>query len=111
MARLRLGYSPFIPTFASFLLAALWGLSVFAGWALEAFCAGDEFALACSRRLDVFSTVSGWFAALAAGCTAAAWLLPRARHDARTFNRLIGVGMVFWIIAEGVLFLGGMLAR
>ncbi|NRQ35131.1 hypothetical protein HII36_25375 [Nonomuraea sp. NN258] len=108
---MRFGISPIIPTIASFLLAALWGLSVFAGWGLEAFCAGGESAPTCSQRLDSVSTVSGLFAAPAACCTAAAWLLPRSRHDPRTFGRLMAAGVAAWIVAEGVLFLGGMLAR
>jgi hypothetical protein len=57
------------------------------------------------------STLSGLFAALAGCCTAAAWLLPSARRDPRTFGLFMGAGVVSWIIAEGVLFLGGLLAR
>ncbi len=111
MARVRFGISPIIPTVASFLLAALWGLSVFAGWGLEAFCAGGETAQGCSQRLDSVSSVSGLFAVAAACCTVAAWLMPAARSDPRVFSRFMGVGVVLWIAAEGVLFLGGMLAR
>jgi hypothetical protein len=111
VARLQLRFSPIIPTIASFLLAALWALSVFAGWGLEAFCAGGEDSSTCSQRLGTVSTVSGLFAALAACCTAAAWLLPWARHDERAFGQIMGAGVVAWIVAEGVLFLGGMLVR
>ncbi|MGN9843438.1 hypothetical protein ACTMTI_35460 [Nonomuraea sp. H19] len=111
MARVQLRFSPIIPTIASFLLAALWGLSVFAGWGLEAFCAGGESSSTCSQRLGTVSTVSGLFAALAACCTAAAWLIPSSRHDPRTFGRVMGAGVVSWIVAEGVLFLGGLLVR
>ncbi|TMR89397.1 hypothetical protein [Nonomuraea basaltis] len=111
MVRVWLQFSPIIPTIASFLLAALWGLSVFAGWGLEAFCAGGESSSTCPQRLDRVSTVSGLFAALAAACTAAAWLLPWARHDPRAFGRVMGAGVVAWIVAEGVLFFGGLLAR
>ncbi|MGI5285957.1 hypothetical protein ACQEVF_21850 [Nonomuraea polychroma] len=111
MARLHIRFSPIIPTIASFLLAALWGLSVFAGWGLEAFCAGGQDSSLCSQRLGTVSTVSGLFAALAACCTAAAWLLPSARDDTRAFTRIMGAGVVSWIVAEGVLFLGGMLVR
>ncbi|MFI9596896.1 hypothetical protein [Nonomuraea sp. NPDC052265] len=111
MARLRLGFSPMIPTIASSLLAALWGLSVFAGWGLEAFCAGGEPSSACSRRLGTVSTVSGLFAAVAACSTLAAWLIPASRQDPRTFGRLIGAAVGAWIVAGGVLFLGGLFAR
>ncbi|WP_214326460.1 hypothetical protein [Nonomuraea sediminis] len=108
MARVRLGFSPIIPTIASFLLAALWGLSVFAGWGLQAFCDGS---VSCADRLGSVSTISGLFAVLAACCTAAAWLVPASRHDQRTFSLVMGAAVVAWVIAEGVLFLGGMIAR
>ncbi|QYC45363.1 hypothetical protein Nocox_39065 [Nonomuraea coxensis DSM 45129] len=109
MARARVRVSPVIPTIASFLLAALWGLSVFAGWGLEAFCAGGDGD--CSRRLGMFATVSGLFAMLAACCTAAAWLLPVSRADLRVFGRVMGAAVLAWVVAEGVLFVGGLLAR
>ncbi|HEX4814724.1 MAG TPA: hypothetical protein VFV66_18445 [Nonomuraea sp.] len=111
MVRVQVRFSPVIPTIASVLLAALWGLSVFAGWGLAAFCTGGESSSGCSQRLGAVSTVSGLFAALAACCTAAAWLLPWARHDSRAFGHVMGAGLLAWIVAEGVLFLGGLLAR
>ncbi|MEU7894408.1 hypothetical protein AB0B45_16300 [Nonomuraea sp. NPDC049152] len=97
--------SPVIPTVASLLLAALWGLSVFAGWGLEAFCTDGETSAACAERLDGASTLSGWFAMLAALLTVGAWVFP-AR-----FAVLIGGAVVAWLVAEGVLFVGGMLSR
>ncbi|MFD1939160.1 MULTISPECIES: hypothetical protein [Nonomuraea] len=97
--------SPVIPTVASLLLAALWGLSVFAGWGLEAFCTDGETSVACAERLDSVSTLSGLFAVLAAFLTVSAWLFP-AR-----FAVLIGSAVLAWVIAEGVLFVGGMLAQ
>ncbi|MEU0570538.1 hypothetical protein ABZ297_34820 [Nonomuraea sp. NPDC005983] len=111
MARVRFGISPIIPTIASFLLAAFWGLSVFAGWGLEAFCTGDEPVVGCSERLESVSFVSAWFAVLAACFTAGAWLIPASRNDQVVFTRLMGVSVAAWIVAEGVLFLGGLLAR
>ncbi|MEO3891177.1 hypothetical protein [Nonomuraea sp. B5E05] len=111
MVRVRLRFSPIIPTVASFLLAALWGLSVFAGWGLQAFCAGGESMARCSQRLGTVSTLSGVFAVIAACCTVAAWLLPWSRHDPRTFGHLMGAGVLFWIVAGAVLFVGGLLAR
>jgi hypothetical protein len=111
VARVQLGFSPIIPTIASFLLAALWGLSVFAGWGLEAFCAGGESSAACRQRLDTVSTVSALFAVFAACCTVTAWLVPSSRHDSRMFGRVMGAGVSSWIVAEGVLFLGGLLVR
>ncbi|MFE3451149.1 hypothetical protein ACFXJ8_19730 [Nonomuraea sp. NPDC059194] len=97
--------SPVIPTVASLLLAALWGLSVFAGWGMEAFCTDDETSVACAERLDGVSTFSGLFAVIAAFLTVGAWLFP-AR-----FAVLIAGAVLAWLVAEGVLFVGGMLAR
>ncbi|MEV4077603.1 hypothetical protein ACGFJC_51040 [Nonomuraea fuscirosea] len=109
--RVQLRFSPVIPTIASFLLAALWALSVFAGWGAQAFCAGGEAASLCSQRLSTVSAVSGLFAVLAACCTVAAWLLPWPRHQPQAFARLMGAGVLAWVVAEGVLFLGGLLVR
>jgi hypothetical protein len=123
VSRVWLGISPIIPTIASLLLAALWGLSVFAGWGLQAFCSGGESAPACSARLATVAAVSGLFAVAAACCTAAAWLIPMlmpvsmpvpvsgAGRTSRVFGRFMGAGLAAWVAAEGVLFLGGLLAR
>ncbi|WP_084965717.1 hypothetical protein [Thermoactinospora rubra] len=108
---MRLSVSPVLPTVASFLLAALWGLSVFAGWGLEAFCADGEAARPCAERLGAASMVSSVFAVLAALCTAGAWTVPAARRDERVFGRFMGAGVAAWVVAVGVLFVGGMLAR
>ncbi|MER7503278.1 hypothetical protein AB0L05_13045 [Nonomuraea pusilla] len=104
---MRLGFSPLLPTVAGLLLAALWGLSVFAGWGVEAFCAGDESPSSCSERFGAVSSASALFAAVAAICTLAAWL----RREGRAFGFLIGAGLACWVVAEGVLFLGGMLVQ
>ncbi|WP_327089078.1 hypothetical protein OIE66_00200 [Nonomuraea sp. NBC_01738] len=104
---MRLGFSPMIPTIASFLLAALWGLSVFAGWGIAAFCGPGS--PQCEQRLEAVAGVSGLFAVLAAVCTAAAWVIPAARRDQRVFTLYMGSACAAWIVAEGVLFLGGLL--
>ncbi|MFF5208034.1 hypothetical protein [Streptosporangium sp. NPDC000396] len=92
---------------ASLLLAALWGLSVFAGWGLDAFCSDG----ACADRLGGFVRVSGLFAVVAACCTAGAWLAPAARRDEGRFMALMSVAVAAWVIAEGVVFVGGMIVR
>ncbi|GAA0435356.1 hypothetical protein GCM10010160_73050 [Acrocarpospora corrugata] len=99
----RAWVSPVIPMVASLLLAALWGLSVFAGWGLEAFCSDGESRRACAQRLDMVSTVSGLFAVIAASATAAALLTRR--------GGLLPVAVVAWVAAEAVLFIGGMVAQ
>ncbi|MFI6817085.1 hypothetical protein ACIBG7_32135 [Nonomuraea sp. NPDC050328] len=104
---MRLGFSPVLPTVASFLLAALWGLSVFAGWGLEAFCADGEASGACAERLATSNLVSGVFAVSGGACTAAAWF---SRRDERLFDRVMAVAVAAWVMAVAVLFLGGLLA-
>jgi hypothetical protein len=99
------GIPPILPTVATLLLAALWGLSVFAGWGLEAFCSDGETSLTCAERLGRVSAVSGLFAVVAACCTAAAWLIPRR------FPVLMAIAVTIWVMAEGVLFVGGQLVR
>jgi hypothetical protein len=103
----RVWISPVIPVVASLLLAALWGLSVFAGWGLEAFCPAGEAPDECGNSLGVFTVLSAVFAVTAACCTAGAWIVPGVRRDPRRFSVLMGVAVAAWIAAEGVLFVGG----
>lgn len=101
--------SPVIPTVANLLLAALWGLSVFAGWGLEAFCSAEEGSEACRERLGSVPFGSAVFAVTAALCTAGAWLGPVARRDPSRFAMLMTAALICWLVAEGVLFVGGVL--
>ncbi|GAA0946404.1 hypothetical protein [Nonomuraea longicatena] len=102
---MRLRVSPVVPTVASVLLAALWALSVFAGWSAAAFCpAGPP---ECTQQLEGIAGFSAFFAVLATVCTAAAWLMPAPRRDQRTFSLYMGSAVATWIVAESVLFLGG----
>ncbi|MEV5414044.1 hypothetical protein AB0K60_35075 [Thermopolyspora sp. NPDC052614] len=103
--------SPVIPTVANLLLAALWGLSVFAGWGLAAFCTAGEEAEACRDRLGSAAFTSGAFAVTAALCTAGAWLGPVARRDPSRFTVLMVAAVIAWVLAEGVLFVAGVLHR
>lgn len=96
---------------ANLLLAALWALSAFAGWGMEAFCAEGEPSGACARRLALASGISVGFAAVATVFGAGAWLVPRVRHDSERFTVAMAVAVVFWVGAVGVLFVGGVLAR
>lgn len=105
--KVRLGFSPLLPTVASLLLAALWGLSVFGGWGVEAFCAGGGSPSSCSERYGAVSAASVPFAVAAAVCTLAAWF----RREGPAFGFLIGAGVACWVVAEGVLFFGGMLVQ
>lgn len=103
--------SPVIPTVANLLLAALWGLSVFAGWGLEAFCSAGEGADACRERLGAVPFVSAVSAVTAALCMVGAWLGPVARRDPSRFAVLMAAALVCWVVAEGVLFVGGVLGQ
>jgi hypothetical protein len=99
--------SPVIPAVANLLLAALWGLSVFAGWGLEAFCSDGG----CVDRMGGVARTSALFAVVAACCTAGAWLAPCARRDEGRFTALMVAAVAVWIVAEGVFFVGGLIVR
>jgi hypothetical protein len=109
--RATVGISPIIPTVAGLLLAALWGLTVFAGWGLAAFCTGGESTRDCAARLDTVFLFSGLFALAAACCTAAAHLAPWVRREPARFALLMSAAVIAWLVANGVLFVGGMIAR
>lgn len=94
---------PAIPTVASLLLAALWGLSVFGGWGTEAFCSGAESSPACADRIASAILLSAVIALLAAASTAAGWLTHR--------SALLEVAVGAWVLAVGVLFVGGVVAQ
>ncbi|WP_204029619.1 hypothetical protein [Sinosporangium siamense] len=111
MTRAHMGLSPAIPTVASLLLAALWALSVFAGWGFAAFCESGDLVAECERRLGFAVTLSGVFAVVAAVCTAGAWLAFAIHRNLSRFNIGMGVAIAAWVVAEGVLFIGGMLVR
>ncbi|GAA3442535.1 hypothetical protein [Planomonospora venezuelensis] len=96
-----------IPTVANALLAALWVMSVFAGWGTKAFCSDAG----CAARMNEVALVSGLFAAVAVCCTAAAWLPPAARRDDRRLMALTGAAAAAWTAAVGTVFAGGMIVR
>ncbi len=103
--------SPVIPAVANMLLGCLWTFSVFAGWGFEAFCGSGESPDRCMDRLGVVSTLSGLFAILAACCTAAALLPPLIRRYPEKSLLLIGGATASWLIALGVLYVGGLVGR
>ncbi|MER5651324.1 hypothetical protein [Streptosporangium sp. NPDC002524] len=99
--------SPVIPVVVGLLLAALWGFSAFAGWGVEAFCSDPG----CVARLAGVVRLSSLFAAVAACCTAAALPAPGKRGAGSRFTALMTAAVVAWVIAEGVLFAGGLIVR
>ena len=107
----RAWISPVIPVVANALLAALWGLSVFAGWGLEAFCSTGEASGACRDRMGGAMALSGIVAALAVCCVVGAWAVPGVRRDRRRFSTQLAVAVATWVVAEGVLFVGGVVGQ
>ncbi|WP_440103492.1 hypothetical protein [Streptosporangium sp. H16] len=99
--------SPVIPAVASLLLAALWGFSVFAGWGFEAFCSDPG----CVAGLAGVVRLSSLFAVVAACCTVAALLAPGRRDAGSRFTALMTAAVIAWVVAEGVLFAGGLIVR
>ncbi|MFF3443119.1 hypothetical protein [Streptosporangium sp. NPDC002721] len=92
---------------ASLLLGALWGLSVFAGWGVEAFCSDPG----CVDRLGGVVRLSSLFAAVAACCTAAALLSRGPGGVGSRFTALMTAAVAAWVIAGGILFAGGLIVR
>ncbi|MBP2705599.1 hypothetical protein JOL79_17440 [Microbispora sp. RL4-1S] len=90
---------PALPMVACLLLAGLWGMSTFDGWVQNAFCSGASSSLECGDRLALVSTVSAGVALFAGMTTAAGWI---GRRD-----DLLGVAVAAWLVAVGVLFVGG----
>ncbi|GAA3410502.1 hypothetical protein GCM10018952_15300 [Streptosporangium vulgare] len=80
---------------------------MFAGWGVEAFCSDPG----CVARLDGVVRLSSLFAAAAACCTAVALLAPGTRGAGHRFAALMTAAVTAWVVAEGVLFVGGLLVR
>ncbi|MFB4317310.1 hypothetical protein [Actinomadura sp. 21ATH] len=105
--------SPALPTAANCLLAALWTFSTAGGWGEAAFCAGaageprDECADAV--RMAVLLSVPP--AALATVIVLASWALPRVRRHPVRLDALLTCAAALWILAGGILFTGGYIAK
>ncbi|MFC5946651.1 hypothetical protein, partial [Micromonospora harpali] len=56
------------------------------------------------------AALSALFAVVAACCTAGAWLLPGVRGDEERCTVLLVAAVTAWLLAEGVLFVGGVIA-
>ncbi|GGK96509.1 hypothetical protein Sme01_34770 [Sphaerisporangium melleum] len=100
-----------IPALANLLLGGLWTLSVFAGWGLAAFCGDGEALDACMDRLTVVATLSGLFAIAAATGTVGGLLPPVIRRYPEKSLILVAVATGSWLIALGVLYVGGLVGR
>lgn len=107
----RVAVSPVIPAVANLLLGGLWTLSVFAGWGLQAFCGNGESLDGCLARLGVVTTLSGLFAIIAACCTVGGLLPPVMRRYPGKSLLLVAIATASWLIALGVLYVGGLVGR
>ncbi|MFC4536679.1 hypothetical protein [Sphaerisporangium dianthi] len=109
--RAPVAVSPVIPALANLLLGGLWTLSVFAGWGLAAFCGNDEMLDVCMDRLTIVSSLSGLFAIVGAMGTATGLLPPLMRRYPEKSLILVGIATASWLIALGVLYVGGLVGR
>ncbi|MFC6086928.1 hypothetical protein [Sphaerisporangium aureirubrum] len=107
----KMTVSPVIPAMANLLLGGLWTLSVFAGWGLAAFCGRNETPESCVDRMILVSTLSGLFAFIAAICTAVGLLPPLMRRYPEKSLVLVAVATASWLLALGVLYVGGLVGR
>ncbi|WP_433333058.1 hypothetical protein [Spirillospora sp. CA-294931] len=104
--------SPAIPTIANCLLALLWGFSAYGGWGDAAFCGEAEARdPVCSSDFELAVLFSVPPAVLAAAIAVAAWALPSTRHRPDRLDALLTIAAIVWILAEGILFIGGYVAK
>jgi hypothetical protein len=104
--------SPAIPTIANVVLAALWGFSAIGGWGDAAFCGEEErHDPGCGAGFDDAVRYSAPVAVLAAAVAVTAWSMPGVRRRPDRLDALLSVAALLWVLAEGVLFVGGYLAK
>jgi hypothetical protein len=103
--------SPVIPGTGVVLLALLWVLSAFDGWAASAFCPDPDLGGTCHAQVATAIRPSGVVAGIAAAIAVAALLVPSAVKSvpaARTARLwLLTASVVFWVLALAVLFIAG----
>ena len=104
--------SPAIPTIANCALALLWFFSALGGWGDAAFCGdNDAHDPSCGAAFKDAVLFSIPVALVATTLAVAAWAMPTVRHNAGRLDALLTVAAVVWILAEGVLVIGGYLAQ
>ncbi len=103
--------SPLLPFTAVVLLAALWALSAFGGWAAAAFCSDRGLGAGCRAHVVAAVHPSVLPASTATALAAAAVLAPLARPSATEARiRLFAISAACWVLALGVLFVAGQVA-
>ncbi|TDD73820.1 hypothetical protein [Actinomadura rubrisoli] len=104
--------SPAIPTIANGVLALLWAFSALGGWGDAAFCGDDDaHDPGCAADFENAVLLSIPVAFIAATLAITAWAMPGFRHNAGRLDALLTVAAIVWVLAEGVLFVGGYLAQ
>jgi hypothetical protein len=104
--------SPAIPTIANCALAVLWAFSALGGWGDAAFCGeGEGYDPGCGAGFDDAVRASAPVALIAAALAVTAWSMPGIRRSPYRLDVLLTVAAFTWVIAEGVLFVGGYLAQ
>jgi hypothetical protein len=104
--------SPVLPTIANCLLAVLWAFSSAGGWGEAAFCGEDaQRDPVCASDFEFAVTLSLPAAALAAAVVFVSWTLPGLRRRPQRLDALLTVAAAIWVVAEGILFVGGYLAK
>jgi hypothetical protein len=103
--------SPVVPATGVALLALLWVLSAFAGWAAAAFCPDPSLAGTCQDQLAAAVRPSAAVAAVAAalaGVALAAPLVMKSAPAAKTARLwLLVASVACWVLALAVLFVAG----
>jgi hypothetical protein len=61
--------------------------------------------------MSAVAGVSSLFAVVAVRCTAGAWPTPCARRDGGRFTALMVAAVAAWVVAEGILSVGGPIVR
>ncbi|GAA2455058.1 hypothetical protein GCM10010191_87620 [Actinomadura vinacea] len=104
--------SPALPTIANCLLAVLWGFSTAGGWGEAAFCGEDDHLdTVCAADFEPAVALSTPPALLAAAMVVISWALPGVRRKPQRLDALLTVAAAVWVVAEGILFVGGYLAK
>ncbi|TDC74360.1 hypothetical protein [Actinomadura sp. 7K507] len=104
--------SPAIPTIANCVLGVLWVFSALGGWGDAAFCGeGEAYDPGCGAGFQDAVRLSAPVAVLAAAIAVTAWSIPRVRRRPDRLDALLTVAAFVWVFAEGVLFIGGYLAK
>lgn len=104
--------SPAIPTIANLALGLLWFFSALGGWGDAAFCGtGDAHDATCAADFELAVLLSAPVAIAAVVTVLTAWALPAVRNRPQRLDALLVAAAFAWVVAEGILFIGGYLVQ